>query len=639
MGDDKEPSHHSESFHNHEGGEGEVWGLVFSSVALLVGLVLSYIQGQTLLSDAVLLGAMLVTGYTIAISGVKALLQRRVTIDLLLTIAAVGATAIGHLEEGAAIVLLFSLAERLEDYASDRARHAIEELMELRPEVAVVRRNGVEIEVNVGEVMPGEVFVLRPGDRVPLDGEVVEGESSVDQSAITGESVPVARAIGEDVYAGTMNVDGFLAVRAASMVEESTLARILQMVEEAEESKSPTEAFVDRFSRWYTPAVIVAAIIVATVPPLLLGQPLIEWIYRSLVMLVVACPCALAISTPVAMVSAIASASRNGVLVKGSIHIEQLAKAKVIAFDKTGTLTRGELEVSDIAGEDPNEVLRCAASLETKSEHPIGQAIMQKARDVGVNDDEPTGFKMYPGRGVQAHLGESNICVGNPRLLAELGIENSNHIAPRDTGKTIILVAKDNTVIGSLTLSDKIRPESSAAVAALKARGLRVEMLTGDNEETAREIAAKVGVDGYRAGLLPEEKVSAIESLKDLGVVVMVGDGVNDAPALAKADVGIAMGAMGSDVALETADIALMQDRLDRVPYAIDLSRATMSRIRENITLSLVVKLGVALLALPGFVSLWVAVAVGDMGLSLAVILNALRLGRIKPKIEEKRAA
>ncbi|MCX6647808.1 MAG: cation-translocating P-type ATPase [Candidatus Bathyarchaeota archaeon] len=632
MGDDDEHGHHGEGIHSHEGGEGSVRGLVFSGAALLVGLALSYIQGRTLLSDAVLLAAMLVSGYAIAVSGVKALLHRRVTIDLLLTVAAVGATAIGHIEEGAAVVLLFSIAERLEDYAGDRARHAIEELMELRPEVAVVRRGGSEVEVHVGEVMPGEVFVLRPGDRVPLDGEVVEGESGVDQSAITGESVPAAKGVGEDVYAGTMNVDGFLAVRATSMAEESTLARILHMVEEAEESKSPTETFVDRFSRWYTPAVIVAAVIVAVVPPLFLGQPLVEWVYRSLVMLVVACPCALAISTPVAMVSAIASASRNGVLIKGSIHIEQLAKAKVIAFDKTGTLTRGELEVSDIRGEEPDEVLRCAASLEARSEHPIGQAIVERARVAGVVDDEPTGFKMYPGRGVQARLGESTVCVGNPRLLAELGIENSTHIAPGDTGKTVILVAKDGAVIGSLTLTDKVRPESSAAVAALRARGLRVEMLTGDNEETAREMAGRVGVDGYRAGLLPEEKVSAVESLRGLGGVVMVGDGVNDAPALAKADVGIAMGAMGSDVALETADIALMQDRLDRVPYAVDLSRATMRRIRENITLSLVVKLGVALLALFGFVSLWVAVAVGDMGLSLAVILNALRLSRIKPE-------
>lgn len=626
MGSDDQREH----LHNHDGQEGNIWGLVFSGAALAFGLSLNYLQGRTLLSDAVLFAAMVVSGYEIAYSGLKALLHRRVTIDFLLTIAAVGATAIGHIEEGAAVIILFSLAERLEDYASDRARHAIEELIELRPEVAVVRRNGSEVEVPVGEVMPGEVFVLRPGNRIPLDGEVVEGESSVDQSAITGESLPVSKSVGEDIFAGTMNVDGFLAVRVTSMAEESTLARILQMVEEAEESKSPTEAFVDRFSRWYTPAVIVAAIIVATVPSLLFGQPFLDWVYRSLVMLVVACPCALAISTPVAMVSAIASASRNGVLIKGSIHIEELARAKVVAFDKTGTLTRGELEVSDVRGVEPGEVLRCAASLEAKSEHPIAQAIVSKAREAGVAGGEPSGFKTYPGRGIEARLDETQICVGNSRLLSQLGIENPDFHP--EAGKTTILVAKDKAVIGTLTLSDRVRPESANAVAALKALGLRVEMLTGDNEETAREVAARVGVDGYRAGLLPEEKVAAVDSLKSLGGIIMVGDGVNDAPALAKANVGIAMGAMGSDVALETADIALMQDRIDRVPYAVELSRATMRRIRENITLSLVVKLGVAALALPGFVTLWVAVAVGDMGLSLAVILNAMRLGKIKPK-------
>jgi Cd2+/Zn2+-exporting ATPase len=614
--------------HEHGNGEGGVWGLVFSGAALAAGLTLDYMQGRSVYSDAILLAAMLVSGYTIAISGFKALLRCRVTIDLLLTVAAIGATAIGHLEEGAAVVILFSLAERLEDYASDRARHAIEELMELRPETAVVRRGGSEVEVPVGDVLPGEVFVLRPGDRVPLDGEVVEGESGVDQSAITGESVPVAKAVGEDVYSGTMNVDGFLAVRATSMAEESTLARILHMVEEAEESRSPTEAFVERFSRWYTPAVIVAAVLVATVPPLLLGQPLIDWVYRALVLLVVACPCALAISTPVAMVSAIASASRNGVLIKGSIHVEELARAKVVAFDKTGTLTEGELEVSEVNGDDPGEVLRCAASLEAKSEHPIAQAIVERAKAEGVTNGDPTGFRTYPGRGIRAQLGDSNVCVGNARLFTELGIPNSG--GNGNGGKTTILVAKEGAVIGSLTLTDKVRPESSGAVAALRARGLRVEMLTGDNEETARDIASRVGVDGFRAGLLPEEKVSAVEALGE--GVVMVGDGVNDAPALARASVGVAMGAMGSDVALETADVALMQDRLDRIPYAVDLSRATMRRIRENITLSVVVKLGVALLALPGFVSLWAAVAVGDMGLSLAVILNSMRLGRIKPK-------
>jgi Cd2+/Zn2+-exporting ATPase len=630
----EEHSHQNRDEGLHAEGDGGVgvWVLVFSGTILAVGLAMSLLNGLSLFSEILLIVSMVVSGYSIAISGGKALLHGRVSIDLLITVAAVGASLIGHIEEGAAVVLLFNLAERLEDYAAERARHAIEELIQLKPEIAVVRRDGSEVEIPVDEVMPGEVFILRPGDRVPLDGEVSEGESDIDQSAITGESIPVTKGVGDNVFAGTMNVDGFLAVQATTMAEESTLSRILQMVEEAEESKSPTETLVDRFSKWYTPTVIVAALIIATVPPLILGQPLIEWVYKSLVMLVVACPCALAISTPVAMVSAIASASKNGVLVKGSIHIEELAKARVVAFDKTGTLTRGDLEVSEIRGAEPSEVLRCAAALEARSEHPIGEAIVERAQKEKMSQSEPTGFKTYPGRGVLARLGKSTICVGNPRLFTELGIKNGNKLFPNNTGKTIILVAKDEELIGSLTLTDKVRPEAFATIAALKARGLRVEMLTGDNEEAARDISRRVGVDGFKAGLLPEEKVAAVEALRLIGGVVMVGDGVNDAPALAKADVGVAMGAMGSDVALETADIALMQDRLDLVPYAVDLSRATMQRIRENITLSVVVKLLVALLALLGFVTLWIAVAVGDMGLSLAVILNALRLGRIKPE-------
>ncbi|MCJ7573080.1 cadmium-translocating P-type ATPase, partial [Candidatus Bathyarchaeota archaeon] len=489
-----------------------------------------------------------------------------------------------------------------------------------------------EVSVPVEDVLPGEVFVLRPGGRVPLDGVIVEGSSSLDQAAITGESVPVPRGPGEEVYAGTMNVDGFLAVEVRSMAGETVLARIQRLVEEAEESKSQTEAFVDRFSRWYTPSVIMVAVLVAAVPLLVLGEPLDLWVYRALVMLVVACPCALAISTPVAMVSAISSASRNGVLVKGGAYIEGMSRAATFAFDKTGTLTEGRLEVVDIQGDEPGEVLRCAASLESKSEHPIAQAILERARSEGVDVPEAKGFKTYLGRGVTATLGGKTYCVGNPRLFTELGIVNGGAEA---NGNTVILVSEDDRVIGSLTLADRLKPGVGAVVSELRRRGARVEMLTGDNESTAATVAEKIGVDGYRAGLLPEEKVEAVKSLRDRGPVVMVGDGVNDAPALAAADVGVAMGAMGSDVALETADVALMRDDLSKVPYVLDLSRETMRRIRENIALSLVVKLGIAALALFGFVSLWMAVAVGDMGLSLAVILNSMRLSRVKPGTPE----
>jgi len=392
---------------------------------------------------------------------------------------------------------------------------------------------------------------------------------------------------------------------------------------------------VNRFARVYTPVVIILAVLVATIPPVILQQPISDWVYRALVMLVVACPCALAISTPVAMVSAITSASGNGVLVKGSTFVERMNDVKAIAFDKTGTLTMGELEVTDIVAPDhtEEEVLRMAVSLEAKAEHPIAKAILARAEAAGVETAETTEFKAYVGRGVEACIDEKTCCIGNLRLLEELGITPLDGIVEKleAQGKTVVLVSEDNCAVGAIALMDKIRDGAAHAVAELRERGMEVHMLTGDNEMTAKAIAEKLGMDGYMANLLPEEKLEAIEELRaKYGPVAMVGDGVNDAPALAAADVGIAMGAIGSDVALETADIALMEDDLSRITYLVRLSQATMGRIKENIAASILVKLIVAVLAFPGWITLWIAVAVGDMGLSLAVILNSMRLGRIK---------
>lgn len=591
-------------------------------------------------SDLLLIATMILSGYKIAEIGLRSLLRLNISINLLITIAAVGAYAIGHLEEGAAVVFLFNIAEKLEDYAADRARRSIEALMELKPEVATIRSNGEEKVVPVGDVWPGEVFVVRPGDRIPLDGVVVEGTSEVNQATITGESAPAVKDLGDDVYAGTINIDGFLAVKVTKVMEETVLARILRLVEEAEESRSPTEAFVDRFARYYTPAVIVLAVLVAVIPPLFFQQSFQYWLYRALVMLVVACPCALAISTPVAMISAITSAGRNGVLVKGSTFIEQMSATKAIAFDKTGTLTMGELGVTDVISPvlSERELLRRAVALEAKAEHPIAKAIMEKAAEEGVDIVETTDFKAYVGRGVEACIDEKTCCIGNMRLFEELGIEPLDGLVERleAEGKTVVLVSEDNCAVGAIALMDKVREGAAESIRALKAVGIRVEMLTGDNETTARAIAERLGLDGYKAHLLPEEKVRAVEELKaEYGITAMVGDGVNDAPALAAADIGIAMGAIGSDVALETADIALMEDDLSRINYLVRLSRATMGRIRENIVASIVVKLMVAALAFPGWVTLWMAVAIGDMGLSIAVILNSLRLGGIKAERRE----
>jgi len=634
-------SHEKEgnSTHIHEHSEGSWAPLAASGLTMVAGIALRLLYGPILISNLLLLATMILSGYKIAELGLRSLFRKYISINLLITVAAIGALAIGHIEEGAAVLLLFNIAERLEDYAADRARHSIEALMELKPEVATVRRDGEEVLVPIEEVWPGEIFVVRPGDRIPLDGVVVEGASSVNQAAITGESAPIYRELGQEVYAGTINNDGFLAVRVTKIMEETLLAKILQMIEEAEEHRSPTEAFVDKFAKWYTPSVIFLALIVATVPPLLLRQPLTEWIYRSLVMLVVACPCALAISTPVAMVSAIASAGRNGVLVKGSNYVEQVSKVKVIAFDKTGTLTQGRLGVVDIITQDlpEREVLRRAVALEAKAEHPIARAILERAKEMGVEVEETTDFKAYVGRGVEACLDEKTCCIGNLRLFEELKIAPMDGVVERleAEGKTVVLVSEDDCTIGAIALMDEVREGVEETISQLKDKGIRVEMLTGDNEVTARAIAERLGLDGYRAHLLPEEKVQAIEKLKaEYGVVAMVGDGVNDAPALAAADVGIAMGAIGSDVALETADIALMEDEVHRVDYLVRLSRATMGRIRENIAASILVKLGVALLTFPGLITLWIAVAVGDMGLSLSVILNSLRLGGLRDGLQ-----
>jgi len=621
--------------HVHEHSEGGWIPLVVSVITMVLGLGLRYFQGQSLVSDLLLVSTMVLSGYTIAELGVRSLIRGSININILITIASIGAFTIGHLEEAAAVVLLFNIAERLEDYAADRARHSIETLMELKPENATLRRDGVEVTVPVQEVLPGDVFVVRPGDRIPLDGAVIEGASSVNQATITGESAPVPKAEGEDVFAGTINLDGFLVVKVTKKAGETVLARILKLVEEAEESRSPTEAFVDRFARVYTPAVIILAILVATIPPILLQQPISDWVYRALVMLVVACPCALAISTPVAMVSAITSASGNGVLVKGSTFMERMNDVKAIAFDKTGTLTMGELEVTDVVSPDltEEEVLRIAVSLEAKAEHPIAKAILARAEAAGVKAVETTEFKAHLGRGVEACIDEKTCCIGNLRLLQELGIDPLDGIVERleTQGKTVVLVSEDDCAVGAIALMDKLREGATQTITELKKRGLKVQMLTGDNETTAKAIAEKLGMDGYMAHLLPEEKLEAIEELRaEYGQVAMVGDGVNDAPALAAADVGIAMGAIGSDVALETADIALMEDDLNRITYLVRLSQATMGRIKENITASILVKLLVAVLAVPGWITLWIAVAVGDMGLSLAVILNSMRLGRVK---------
>ena len=588
-------------------------------------------QGRPGPSAIMFLLSAILGGLNFLPAGLRALRALSLDMDFLMAAAILGAVTIGEYMEGAAIASLFSLAGLLEDYAIDRARNSLKALMAFAPETATVLRDGSERVVPVDEVGLDERVAVRPGERIPVDGDVVEGVSAVDQSPITGESMPATKEPGDEVFAGTINREGYLEVRARRLAAESTLSRIIHMVEEAEERRAPSEQFVRRFARVYTPAITLLALGVILLPPLALGADFGTWFLRGLTLLVIACPCALVISTPVAVVSGITSAARNGLLIKGGNYLEALGEIRVVAFDKTGTLTRGDVQVTDVLaldGQTSDEVLRIAAALEQRSQHPIARAIVERAS--GLELPAVTEFESITGKGVRARIGQTTYAVGKPDLFPNGNTEAVVQL--RREGKTAVLVGSADEVIGAVAVADTIREEARETVAALRRQGIeKVVMLTGDNEVTARAIAGELGIDEWRAGLLPEDKVNALDELsRRYGKVAMVGDGVNDAPALAAASVGIAMGAAGSDVALETADVALMADDLSRLPYLFRLSRASRRVIRQNVVAAILVKTALTVGVFPGLVSLVVAVLVGDMGTSLGVTANALRLARLR---------
>ena len=610
---------------------------VTSGVLLALGLICELLISQYLLAQIFFLLVVAICGNNIIKRAIKSLfVKKRLDMNFLISIAALGAFLIGHGEEGAAVMFLFFIAEGLEDYAAERARRSIERLLKLAPEMAKVKKDGKEIELHTHEVTVGDVVVVRPGEKIPLDGKIVKGSSSINQAPITGESIPVDKKEGEDVYAGTVNQDGYLEIKVTKKSEEGILSKIAKMVEDAKKKKSKTEAFIERFARIYTPAVIALALGVAIIPTLFLSLPGGVWIYRALVLLVVSCPCALAISTPVSMVSAITSATRRGVLIKGSSYLEELNKVKAFAFDKTGTLTEGRLEVSDIISLNRisnEEILSLASSIEFYSEHPIARAIFKKARDEKLDSREVKDFKSMPGKGIRARINAKTYYVGARNLFDSLGIQlpEEKIIRFESDGKTTVFISEEKDLLGAIAVRDKIRDTSFKLITELKKAGIRTEMITGDNRHTAAAIAQSIGIDEYHAQLLPEDKVKIVDKLTcEFGSMVMVGDGVNDAPSLAKASVGIAMGAIGSDAALETADIALMHDDLSKISYLIHLAKKTSQVVKQNIYVSIVIKSSFAILALFGMINLWVAVAVGDMGLSLAVILNSIRLTKVK---------
>jgi Zn2+/Cd2+-exporting ATPase len=563
---------------------------------------------------------------------------RRADMNLLMTISVIGAVILGDWFEAALVVFLFSLGTTLQIFTFSRTRSAISSLMDITPTTATVKREGNEVTVRVEEIQIGEILTIRPGQLVALDGVVILGNSAIDQSPITGESIPEDKEIGSRVFAGTLNQTGFLEVQVTHTAADTTVAKIIHLVEAAQSSRAPTQQWVDKFAEIYTPIIICSALALTLIPPFVFAQPFNVWLYRALVLLVIACPCALVISTPVSIVSAIGAATRQGVLFKGGNGLETAGKLKSLAFDKTGTLTQGlpiVRQIYELAEISASSILLIAASLEQQSEHPLGKAIITHAKEQGIELETPLNFTAYPGKGIAAKFGENLYFVGNKRLFTDqnMTINNSTESLLSEIeklGQTPILIGSNRGILGIIAVADGLRLEASETVHLLKRQGLKhLVMLTGDRTQVAEQIAQQLHLSEYKAELLPEEKLREIQALRRFGTVGMVGDGINDAPALAAADISFAVG--GIDIAVETADVVLVGSDLRKLAYAVDLSRRTVSVIQQNVVFSLVTKALFLLLGTFGFVGLAIAV-LADTGTSLLVTANGMRLFRFNGK-------
>lgn len=619
--------------------------VIASLVFLLIGWISAEMNGEESVSSILAYAtSILIGGYRLFKTGLKNLIRIEFDMKTLMTIAVIGAAFIGEWGEGATVVILFAISEALETYSMDKARQSIRSLMDIAPKEALIRRGNRELMVEVDDIQIGDIMIVKPGQKIAMDGIVVKGLSAVNQAAITGESVPVSKTVDNEVFAGTLNGEGLLEVKVSKHVDDTTIAKIIHLVEEAQAERAPSQAFVDRFAKYYTPMIIIFALGVAVVPPLFFGADWDTWIYQGLAVLVVGCPCALVISTPVAIVTAIGNAARNGVLIKGGIHLEEMGAIQAIAFDKTGTLTKGIPVVTDYLPQpnvDSNVLLKNVAALENGSQHPLASAIMKKAEeqkltylDVPIED-----FSSITGKGIKGRINSKIYYVGSPNLFDEILVNGIPHDLKgqisklQNEGKTVMVAGTSNEVMGLLAVADELRENSKSVIQKLHSLGIqKTIMLTGDNSGTANAIGKQVGVSDLQAELLPHDKLNFIKELRSkYDRVAMVGDGVNDAPALASSNVGVAMGGAGTDTALETADIALMADDLGKLPFTVKLSRKALTIIKQNITFSLGIKLLALLLVIPGWLTLWIAIF-ADMGATLIVTLNALRLLKIKDK-------
>lgn len=611
---------------------------MISGASLLFGLLFGWLLKFSEAAEIFYFISIFSGGYFVLKSAYKGLRRQRfLNISFLVVVAAAGAIYISQLAEAAAVVFFFSLAGLFEEYGIERSRKAVEALVKKSPQTAILASGE---KVAVERVKIGDIVIARPGDLIPVDGKIIKGISSVDEASITGEPLPKDKREGDTVFAGTLNRNGYLEIETAKEIQDSTFSKIIELVKKAQKSRAPSQEFINRFAKYYTPLVVGGAALVASVPPLFFGGIFLDWLYRALVLLVISCPCALVISTPVSIASAIGGASKNGVLIKGGKYLEILGKIKAVAFDKTKTLTLGELQISDVEafnGFSREDVIADAAGIEKFSSHPLSKSIFEFAQKEGITPHLMEKYEHIVGKGGKAKClvcSDLEHCVGNLKLIQANGISSGEILEKTEKfekqGKTVVLVSENNQVMGAMAITDKIRPEAALAVGRLKRMGVKPVILTGDNKHTANFVGEKLGINKIYASLLPEEKVEKIEELKNkFGFAAMAGDGVNDAPSLAASSVGIAMGAGGSDAAIETADIALINSNLLNIPYSIKLGKKTLGTIKQNIAAAIGVKAVFLALAVAGFAHLEYAIG-ADSGIAILVILNSLRLFNFK---------
>lgn len=615
--------------------------LIISLGFILVAVISQLSLGEDhLLTKALYILAIIIGGFDLFKEGFSDLIKLDFSMESLMTIAIIGAAFIGEWAEGSIVVILFAISEALERFSMDKARQSIRSLMDIAPKEALIRRNNVEQLVSVDKIDIDDIMIIKPGQKIAMDGLVINGHSSVNQAAITGESVPVEKQLDDEVFAGTLNEEGVLEVKVTKKVTDTTIAKIIHLVEEAQGERAPAQAFVDKFAKYYTPFIIIMALLIVVVPPLFFGGDWNKWLYQGLSILVVGCPCSLVISTPVSIVSAIGNAAKNGVLVKGGVYLEEIGHLRAIAFDKTGTLTKGKPVVTDFiatSSETDINYLSIISSLESLSQHPLASAILNEADKTNVDykSIQIEDFQSITGKGLTGIHQNIRYYIGSPKLFSASVIEETavkvQYRKFQEQGKTAMYFGTDEQILGVIAVADEVRDSSAAVISEL--HKLSIEhtiMLTGDNTKTAESIGKQLGVTEIKGDLMPQEKLDSIKALRTTyNKVAMVGDGINDAPALAASTVGIAMGGAGTDTALETADVALMGDDLQKLPFIVRLSRQTLKVIKQNITFSLGIKLLALLLVIPGWLTLWIAI-VADMGATLLVTLNGLLLMKVK---------